>query len=331
MFLDIKERTIPSKIIVLEALNRRASNETITNLHKRAVIGFEGEQKVDLLWGELQLPSKALLFHSYEVVNDHGNTHQMDTLFICPHFILILEIKNVSGYIWYEEEKHQFLRRKRTGEVESFQSPIEKVNRHAEMMERIVERLGLKIPIHKAVVSAEPSTVIGKVPEETPIFHAIGLRPEMKKLLLKYSKRSLSDVHFDMLVERVIGLYNPTVYKPRFDIPPIKKGALCLCGRVMSYNRGKFICKCGRNSKEALMQGLHDYRILISEWITNKEFREFFFIESDDLVNKLLKRLNFYCEGSTKSRRHFIPKDVWRNYYQIWRNSQTQLQKRSSN
>ena len=73
----------------------------------------------------------------------------------------------------------------------------------------------------------------------------------------------------------------------------------------------EFECVCGFRSKEPLYQGLSDYRCLISEWITNKEFREFFKIDSEDLVNKLLKRLNLYFEGSTKSRRYLIPGDIW--------------------
>ncbi|MFC7685243.1 hypothetical protein ACFQU5_04630 [Ureibacillus sp. GCM10028918] len=68
------------------------------------------------------------------------------------------------------------------------------------------------------------------------------------------------------------------------------------------------------NSKEPLYQGLHDYRVLFDEWITNRAFREFFFIESGDTANKLLKRMKFYYEGSNKGRRYIIPKDVWRKY-----------------
>lgn len=80
----------------------------------------------------------------------------------------------------------------------------------------------------------------------------------------------------------------------------------------MEYNYGKFSCICGIESKEPLYQGLHDYRVLFDERITNRAFREFFFIDNDSLVNKILKRLEFYYEGKTKSRRYLIPKDIWK-------------------
>ncbi|TSI11318.1 NERD domain-containing protein [Lysinibacillus sp. BW-2-10] len=307
IFLRLIERKLPSKILVLDALNRRAPNETVSNLLKRAVIGYEGELKVDRVWEEIGLSHESLLYHNYET-----NKHQIDTLFVSRHFIFVVEIKTVSGYIWYEKEKHQFLRKRKSGEIESFQSPIEQVKRNADMIERVVEGLGLSMPIYKAVVIAEPSTVIGRIPDEIPIFHAIGLRSEIKKLLLRYSTNLLPTVHFELLVDCLMKLYQPSKYWPRFELPPIRKGALCTCGRVMTYKRG-FICVCGNKSNAALLQGLHDYRVLISEWITNREFRDFFFIESEDAANKLMKRMQFTHKGSTRDRRYLIPKDIWRD------------------
>ncbi|WP_425462045.1 hypothetical protein [Lysinibacillus telephonicus] len=96
------------------------------------------------------------------------------------------------------------MRKKKTGEIESFQSPIEQVKRHAEFIEGVVGKLGLSVPVHKGVVIAEPTTVIGKIPGEIPIFHAIGLRTEVKKLLLKYKKPLIADVHFELLKQNFL-------------------------------------------------------------------------------------------------------------------------------
>ena len=313
------QRKLTSKIIVLDALNRRTSSELIARLLKRAEIGYNGELKVDPLWLEMELPETGFLFHNYETPG-----HQVDTLFVCEHFIFILEIKNVSGMIWYEEDKYQFLRRKKSGEIESFQSPFEQVNRNGNFVGKVVERLGVTIPIHKAVVIAEPSTIIGKVSGDIPIFHAIGLRTEVNKLLLKYPTPSLGEVHIQLLKDELTKLYKQSVYQPRFSIPPIRKGALCTCGNTMRYKHGNFICDCGIKSKDPLYQGLNDYHFLYSEWITNKSFRDFFYVENDDQVNKLFKRLNFEYKGKTKSRKYLIPDTIWHKDYSgkmiTWKN-----------
>jgi len=313
--LKIMERTISSKIIVLEALKRRIDanhkqHNYVASLLRRAEIGYRGELKVDRMWKEILVPSDSLLFHSYEIRNDFGNLHQMDTLFVCPHFIYILEIKNVTGRIWYEEDKHQFLRARITGEIESFQSPFEQVQRHADIIERIVARVGLSIQVHKAVVIADSSTVIGPVPSEFTIFHAIGLPTEVKKLLLKYNNSALAPAHYELLTTKLQSLHKPTNYVPRFNLPPLRKGAICGCGRGMKFTRGKFVCACGVKSKEPLYQGLHDYRVLISEWITNREFRAFFDIESLHSASKLLKRMNLEFKGTTRDRSYRIHEDI---------------------
>jgi len=301
--------------VVLEVLKRRAHIEfnlsMIERLIERARIGFEGEKRVDRIWQELNLPPHSLLIHSFECENEFGFSHQMDSLFVNRFFLLVLEIKTVTGYIYYDEKKHQLIREKRNGEIESFQSPIDQVNRHADFLERFGLQLGLTYPVEKAVVIAEPSCIIGQVPDEVPVFHASGLSTKLKRWFEKHNHNKLPDKYFKLLTESIVNLHNPKIYKPRFSIPPIQKGALCYCRRVMKYNQGKFECVCGVRSKEPLYQGLSDYRCLISQWITNKEFREFFQIDNEVLVNKLLKRLNFYYEGSTKSRRYLIPEDVW--------------------
>ncbi|CAM5183229.1 hypothetical protein UACE39S_04069 [Ureibacillus acetophenoni] len=133
----------------------------------------------------------------------------------------------------------------------------------------------------------------------------------MKKWFKKNQKSKLSENHLRLLNEHIRILHNPKIYKPHFNIPPLRKGALCNCTRVMSYHQGKFECICGVKSKEPLYQGLNDYRLLISEWITNKEFREFFNIDREDVVNKLLTRMNLYYVGSTKSRKYLIPEVIW--------------------
>ncbi|MFJ8235012.1 nuclease-related domain-containing protein [Ureibacillus sp. NPDC094379] len=316
MFDIIIERKIPSKILVLEAIHRRTNKSSelqafIENQIERAKIGFLGEKKVDRIWQEISFPEQSLLVHSFETVNEFGFSHQMDTIFVNPNYTLVLEIKNVTGYIWYDNEKHQFLRRKKSGEVESFQSPINQVRRHADFVERLGLQLGLTFPIEKAVVIAEPSCVIGPVPNEVPIFHASGLPTELKKWFEKHQNSKLYDEHFHLLTEDILTRHQPKIYKPRYEIPPIRKGTLCNCGRVMKFNRGKFECVCGVRSKEPLLQGLHDYRLLVNEWITNREFREFFKVENEDVVNKILFRMKLTYEGSTKSRKYLIPENIW--------------------
>lgn len=82
---------------MLEALVQRLpishSKYTLYCEHlRRLQAGFAGEQFVDAKWLELDLPFPHYFLHDFQTMNDFGSTHQMDTVFLCPHFLLILEI-----------------------------------------------------------------------------------------------------------------------------------------------------------------------------------------------------------------------------------------------
>ncbi len=61
----------------------------------------------------------------------------MDTVFVCQHFILILEIKNIVGEIHVDNEKHQFIRIKSDGTKEGFRNPVDQVKRHVRVLRAI--------------------------------------------------------------------------------------------------------------------------------------------------------------------------------------------------
>ncbi|WP_391367865.1 nuclease-related domain-containing protein [Lysinibacillus sp. KU-BSD001] len=71
---------------------------------------------------------ESTLFHAYSFCLN-GFSYQVDTVFVCKQFMLILEIKNMVGEIHFDEEKHQFIRIKQDGKVEGFRNPINQVKR----------------------------------------------------------------------------------------------------------------------------------------------------------------------------------------------------------
>ncbi len=71
----------------------------------------------------------------------------------------------------------------------------------------------------------------------------------------------------------------------------------------MKRVHGKWICLvCKATSKNAHLQALHDYALLINPTITNKELRKYLHIDSEAVVNYILKAMNFDFTGNTKGR-----------------------------
>lgn len=300
-------------MLVYEVLQRRANvNETMRRefqmRHYTLNSGYAGERRVDNEWREVAISGQ--LLHDFTCRNSIGNTHQMDTVFICKHFILVLEIKNVAGRIDFDDKKRQFLRTREDGTVESFNNPIDQVKRHRDLLVEASLDWPFYAPIEAFVVIANPSTVIGRVSSEVPVFNVSGLRTKVAELVKKHASVNLNMKGVRRLLEE---MYVPLERKVVFDYP-IRKGVFCLeCGEVMIHSNRGFKCmKCGNfdHNDEALRQALYDYRALYGERISNREFRDFVGVDNIWTATKMLNRIAPEKIGKYKGTIHIIPSDI---------------------
>lgn len=284
-----------------------------TNLANRLQAGYNGEKQVDRQWHEITNLGKHYLLFNYEFVNEFGFPHQIDTLLLTSKFLLIVEIKNIAGRVDYDEDKHQLIRTLVDGGIESFSDPFDQVRRHAQYFTRIFSQLKIPLPIECAIISSNPSTIIGNIPKHPPFFHASGLRFYINKLVSNYDS-VLSDQEMDRFSKFL--MTNLKRQEPKVDIPieHLRKGVLCeICNFKiqMQYRRGTWCCpKCGVRNRAAIFRALDDYRLLINNRITNQEFRNFFGVDSVYTASKLLFRLGLPTVGEKRGRHYVIPENI---------------------
>lgn len=312
----ILERALPNKLEVLEALLRRLPENDVDfeyyhDLYKRAKSGFDGEQKVDNEWNEIHKHKNHYLLHNLELRKEIGASHQIDTLYICPHFMVVLEIKNISGRIDFEQSKHQFIRTREDGIIQGFFNPIDQARRHV----RLLQSFNFQLPIEYAIVIANPSTIIGAIPKNAPILHASGLQDLINSLTQKYANHHMSKDKLLNIVNKLLQLHSPSKWLLDIDLNKLRKGIYCeKCDykREMEYSRGAWKCdKCSYESDQVLLQALNDYRLLISNKITNREFRDFINMKSRNIATRILRKLELPFEGpSNKYRVYTIPENI---------------------
>lgn len=304
-------RKAPAEMELYEVLLRRAIiNEQVRRELQTKYIqlrtGFAGERRVDREWREVNTPG--ILLHDFTCRNDFGHTHQIDTIFVCKHFILVVEVKNVSGRIDFDDTRRQFLRTREDGKVESFMNPVDQVKRHRDLL--VNESLGWPeyVPVEAAIIIANPSTVIGRISAEVPVFNVSGLRTKVQDLVKKHASVQVNP--------RVVKGYLDVLYEPvvrsggDFSFP-IRHGVLCGdCGEVMHHAFKGFLCVgCGKRDRDgaALRIAMHDYRVLYGNRIGNREFREFCGVESISTANHMLKKLFKERIGKNKGSKYIIP------------------------
>ncbi|WP_230199374.1 nuclease-related domain-containing protein [Bacillus ndiopicus] len=121
-------RKIPDQLLYLETLlPRNSSDANLFEQYQRIKAGYTGECRVDREWNDIFLEQEHYLFHDYQITNQAKFTHQIDTVFICQSFVLLIEVKHIIGRLDFETHTHQFIRTKSDGTQNVYRNPIDQI------------------------------------------------------------------------------------------------------------------------------------------------------------------------------------------------------------
>ncbi|MCA1029570.1 NERD domain-containing protein [Bacillus timonensis] len=312
-----KERDIPLKLRKLEALQRRLpkthiKREEVDTQFARSKAGYLGEQSIDYHLDFLD--KDYLILHDLRLFLD-PHYMQIDTLILTPSFFLILEVKNFSGTLLFDQSFEQLIRLSEDRE-EAFPNPLLQVSRQQSQLglwlkkHRIVE----DIPVEGFVVIASPYTILKSDARHggeavRKVIHSEKLVKKVGVLEKRYRDERFCKKDLRKIANLMVKKHeraNPDVLA-QFGIgrDEILSGVRCSrCGRLgMERGFGRWICpKCGADSKDAHLEALQDYSFLIAEEISNREARAFLQIESESVARKLLVSMGLEVRGSNRDR-----------------------------
>ena len=278
----------------------------------RMEAGLSGEERVKQVLEDYSFKSEHFIFYNFECKNDRGFNHQIDALIVTPYFIVILEVKQIAGTLFYKPSLHEFYRITENDVRENFPNPFDQVYRHKLFIEQFLTKAGVQMPIFQLVVIANYRAQIDSSLQEMPILHSGGLPYYMENLFNNYKDFFVSVSDIRSIVESI---YKPLPARKSIEAHRLKKGVLCkVCNYRfrMTYLRGTWTCEaCKTKSRDALQETLHHYRILISPRISNQAFRNFVGIESKFIASKILSRLGLEQYGAKRGRYYIIPEDIY--------------------
>ena len=278
----------------------------------RMKAGLAGEEKLKTTLADYAFKSDYTVFYNFECVNDRGFTHQIDALLITPHFIIIFEVKQISGTLYYKPSLHEFYRITDNDTRENFPNPFDQAFRHKLFIEHFLLQQNIKIPVLQLVVIANYRAKLDLSLQGLPIMHMSGLPNFLER---SYEKYPTSSINIPLLRSKFEEIIQQLPARRTIESHRIKTGVLCrTCdySSTMQYSRGVWQCKiCATKMKDALYETLHHYRVLISPRISNKEFRAFVDIQSKFVASKLLSRLGLESYGEKKGRYYVIPEDIY--------------------
>jgi ribosomal protein L37AE/L43A len=316
--MNVKERTTPIYILKLEALLRRLP----ANHPKRAEIesslaksqaGYNGEKALDYFLSFLPDKNNFIL-HDLRLPHN-TNYFQLDVLLLCPSFILIVEVKNMAGTLFFDPDFRQLVRIS-NGNEEGFPDPLSQVERQRFQLNEWMRKNKLPLlPIEYVVTFTNPYTVIKTSKHHKTalqrVIHSERLISMITELKSKYKSEVVKTADLLKICSKLLkqhSPYNPDILQ-RFKISAddLLRGIHCPQCDTLTIKRirRKWLCTtCGHYSKDAHYSALIDYLLLIGPTISNKQFREFANIDSSSTSSKLLRSTGLPATGTTKDTRY---------------------------
>ncbi|WP_408011628.1 nuclease-related domain-containing protein [Pseudalkalibacillus sp. A8] len=217
---------------------------------------------------------------------------QIDTLLINPNFILILEVKNLSGTLIFDTDHTQLIQQFESKEV-MHKDPIQQLDNQLFQFQEWLDRheFPSNIPIYSYVVITNDKCKI--VPTNN---NSLLTKKLIRKDVLRNTIRNLKELHKkeflsiinltklrNLLIKQHIPL-NPDLLKHlQISRDELITGVQCPRCYIIPMERvyGKWIClECKTNSKNAHIDTLRDYCLLIQPTITNQQLRKYLHIKS---------------------------------------------------
>ncbi|WP_206759426.1 NERD domain-containing protein [Guptibacillus hwajinpoensis] len=281
--------------------------------------GISGEKSMDFPLSFLD-DKRFSIYHDLRI-SDGVHHFQIDTLVISQHYLLILEVKNISGILNFDTTFNQLIRISDTKE-EAFPNPLTQVERQRSQLRALLQKMKIpEVPIETLIVVANRRAVL-KATEAVQFISSKVIRSEYLPTKVKSLDQRYGELWLTMKEVRKLGRTLVKLHEPldrdvlkRFSISrnDLLVGVACPeCARLaMRRLHGRWYCeRCGAYSRDAHLRALQDYALLVSREITNQEARRFLRMDSVSAASKMLRAMNLQCKGIKKGRKYYLEVDL---------------------
>ncbi len=227
---------------------------------------------------------------------------------------LHLEVKNIAGTLHFDNKKNQLIRTIED-KVEGLPDPFLQVfNQKIQLEKWLLQNKFPRMPLEHLVVISNPSTIIKTTQYIPELIHNGNIPLKVQQLTQRYKFEHLPTKELKKRSSRLLKKHTPAdpdILK-LFSInqSELLRGVFCYqCSTVgMKRLSAKWECpSCHFSSKDAHLETLQDYALLIDRFITNQKLRNFLHISSRSTSTRLLKSMQMKHSGSTKGRVYELP------------------------
>ncbi|WP_052352852.1 nuclease-related domain-containing protein [Neobacillus dielmonensis] len=334
----LKERPIPYRILILEALLRRLplNHEKYQQIKEelgRRYAGYMGEKSLDYYLRSL--PKEFLILHDLNLP-DGEYICQIDTLLLTPQYALIIDAKNMAGKLIFDTDNEQFIQMN-NGIEKGYPDPISQAERHQKYVMAFLKEHGYPpVPVEYLVVLSNGYSNYVLTGKNSHKVRPRVCKSDAFESKLKFFERMHHEICFTSkelrkLSRQLIKMNTlPTIYilnKYGIKLEELLPGVFCpFCffHPLVRKKQSWYCSSCLRYSNDAHMFALLDYFLLIEPQISNQKFRMFARLDSIHVAGRLLRSEHLAGSGS-KKQRVYTPVNFPSGYWQLLWNSQKKL------
>lgn len=259
----IKKREKSKLLIGLNYLDKRTK---LNDADKRYLIslekGFEGEERFDILV-KTHLNGEALVVNDL-LIENKGNTFQIDALIITSDTIYLYEIKNYKGDFQMISGQLSYT------SGQEITNPLIQLKRTKELLRQLLKDWGLSYRIEAHVLFINDTFTLYNARLDDPIIfptqikeHLIGLNAKCRSLVKQANHLA------DKLVDRH---KTDSVFQkqlPVYDFEGFKTGVSCVCGSfdLIITQRSCYckICYKRMSIEELVVENVNEFKFLFPE------------------------------------------------------------------
>lgn len=276
----------------------------------RSKSGKRGEARMKRKFNEFYLPEEHDVMWNVSLAIG-GWRVQMDGLLLTDRCAVIIESKNISGRIVFDEKTGEFYRFNDDDEKTIMEDPTIQLNKHMRFLEAWFKIQNITVPIDGLVVFTPKQCEFVSKPKNKYICKTYQMVEYLHIILQNYPQRIASPKLDDIkkAIEDNQAPYQriPLCEQYRLDWRELKRGVLCNKCIMYSMERKNHswkCTKCGEKNSHAHVYAISEYFSLIDSSISNRQFRAFCLIESQSVAKRLITSLNLQKTGELKGRKY---------------------------
>lgn len=276
--------------------------------------GFSGETKVDRFLELIELPESSITLTNVQLSLAPGHSFQVDTLILAKQFILLLEIKNITGELYFESDPHQLRQIKVTGEEAIMECPITQLEVAIDKLRTWLSKQGFKNEITGQIILVNRNATVKVAPRNAPLLYLKRLSIYLREQAAKSPIFTTAElVKMKELIERQQVSYHPYPLCDYFKIDPklLKTGQLCShCNNSMIYHSHKqrYCHHCKTAEPNNYRQSIQDWFMLVSPSISNRQCKYFLKLKNKNDAYYAVTSLKLNKRGRSVATKYYWPK-----------------------